>query len=140
MVKFVKSQRRHFLIDISLQPRHRLSICLPLFVVCLVCFFCLSMGIWTNVLSSFIDQKIPEDLLTVKNSAPYEEVMENAPPNELLSFFRSVQKMSLRLREVFGDSLNQTTRSMTVKFIFLFFLLPGKPFISRIKSQELSIK
>ncbi len=126
-----KNRRRQFFINKPLQLRFMLYVSLPLVVVCAVSFFSLYLGIWADILSSFTDQRIQEDLITATRMVQYEEVRQNTPPNGLISISRSAEKLGLRQQEIFKEILNKANRHVAIKIIFLlFFVAWGTIYIS----------
>lgn len=126
-----KNRRRQFFINKPFQLRYMLYVSLPLVIVCAVSFFSLYLGIWADVMSSFTDQRIQEDLITATRLVQYEEVRQNTPPHGLISVFRSAEKLSMRQREIFKEILNQANRNVLVKVaILLFFVAWGTIYIS----------
>jgi nitrogen fixation/metabolism regulation signal transduction histidine kinase len=108
-----------------------LYVSLPLITVCAISFFSLYLGIWADVLSSFTDQRIQEDLITATRLIQYEEVRQNTPPHGLISVFRSAEKLSLRQREIFREILNKANRNVILKVILLlFFVAWGTVYVS----------
>ena len=108
-----------------------LYVSLPLIIVCAVSFFSLYLGIWADILGSFTDQKIQEDLITATRMVQYEEVRQNTPPNGVISVFRSAEKLSSRQREIFKEILDRANRSISLKIILLlFFVAWGTVYIS----------
>ncbi len=126
-----KNRRSQFFIDKPFQLRYMLYISLPLVIVCGVSFFSLYLGIWSDVLSSFTDQKTQEDLITATRMVQYEEARQNTPPNGIISIFRSAEKLSSRQQEIFKQILNQSSRNIAIKIAFLlFFIAWGTIYIS----------
>lgn len=126
-----KNRRRQFFINKPFQLRYMLYVGLPLIVVCGISFFSLYLGIWADILGSFTDQKIQEDLITATRMVQYEEVRQNTPPNGLISVFRSAEKLSSRQQEIFKEILNKANRAVSLKIIFLlFFVAWGTIYVS----------
>lgn len=131
MITSTKNRRRQFFINKPFQLRYMLYVSLPLVIVCTVSFFSLYLGIWADILSSFTDQKIQEDLITATRMVQYEEVRQNTPPNGVISVFRSAEKLSTRQQEIFKEILKKANRNISIKIAFLlFFLAWGTIFIS----------
>ncbi len=131
MNTLTKNRRRQFFINKPFQLRFMLYVSVPLVIVCAVSFFSLYLGIWADILSSFTDQRIQEDLITATRMVQYEEVRQNTPPNGLISVFRSAEKLGLRQQEIFKEILNKANRHVAIKIIFLlFFVAWGTIYIS----------
>ncbi len=131
MNKTTQNRRRQFFINKPFQLRYMLYVSLPLVVVCAVSFFSLYLGIWSDIMSSFTDQKVQEDLITATRMVQYEEVRQNTAPNNVISVFRSAEKLSSRQREIFKEILNKANRSISVKIAFLlFFIAWGTIYVS----------
>jgi len=125
------NRRRQFFIDKPFQLRYMLYVSLPIIVVCGFAFFSLYLGIWADVLSSFTNQKVQEDLITATRMVQYEEVRQNLPPNGIISVFRSAEKLSSHQREIFKDILDKANRNILIKITFLlFFLAWGTIYVS----------
>lgn len=125
------NRRRQFFINKPFQLRYMLYVSLPLVVICGVSFFSLYLGIWADILSSFSDQKIQENLITATRMVQYEEVRQNSAPNGVISVFKSAEKLSDRQQEVFKEILNKANRNIALKIAFLlFFVAWGTIYIS----------
>lgn len=126
-----KNRRRKFFIDKPYQLRYMLYLSAPLIIVCAISFFSLYFGIWADILSSFTDQRVQEDLITATRMVQYEEVRQNTAPNGIISVFKSAEKLSSRQREIFKEILNKTNRNVAIKIaLLLFFLAWGTIYIS----------
>jgi len=131
MNKTTQNRRRHFFINKPYQLRYMLYVSLPLVIVCGVSFFSLYVGIWSDIMSSFTDQKVQEDLITATRMVQYEEVRQNTAPNKVISVFRSAEKLGSRQREIFKEILNKANRNISVKILLLlFFIAWGTIYIS----------
>lgn len=125
------NRRRQFFINKPFQLRYMLYVSLPLVVICGVSFFSLYLGIWADILSSFSDQKIQENLITATRMVQYEEVRQNSAPNGVISVFKSAEKLSDRQQEIFKEILNKANRNIAVKIaLLLFFVAWGTIYIS----------
>ena len=126
-----KNRRRQIFIDKPFQLRYMLYVSLPLVIVCAVSFFSLYLGIWADVLGSFTDKRVQEDLITATRMVQYEEVRQNLPPNNVISVFHSAERLSSRQQEIFKEILDKANRSVALKIIILlFFIAWGTIFIS----------
>ena len=126
-----KNRRRQTFIDKPFQLRYMLYVSLPLVIVCAVSFFSLYLGIWADVLGSFTDKRVQEDLITATRMVQYEEVRQNLPPNNVISVFHSAERLSSRQQEIFKEILDKANRSVALKIIILlFFIAWGTIFIS----------
>ncbi len=125
------NRRRKFFINKPFQLRYMLYVSLPLVVIIGVSFFSLYLGIWADILSSFSDQKIQENLITAARMVQYEEVRQNSAPNGAISIFKSAEKLSNRQQEIFKEILNKANRNIALKIAFLLlFVAWGTIYIS----------
>ncbi len=125
------NRRRQFFINKPFQLRYMLYVSLPLVIICGVSFFSLYLGIWADILSSFSDQKIQENLITATRMVQYEEVRQNSAPNGVISVFKSAEKLSDRQQEIFKEILIKANRNIAFKIAFLlFFVAWGTIYIS----------
>jgi len=129
-----KERRRHFFINKPLQLRYMLTFSLPLLVITLVSLAGLYFGIWGEVLDSFSDERILNDLLTASRLEQYEEARRSptvAGEFSSLTFFRQAERLSARQQEAFKEILNKTNRSLAGKFFILLALIAaGTVFLS----------
>lgn len=126
-----KNRRRQFFINKPFQLRYMLYVSLPLVVVCGISFFSLYLGIWSDIMGSFTDQKVQEDLITATRMVQYEEVRQNTAPNNVLSVFKSAEKLGSRQREIFKEILDKANRNISIKIgLLLFFIAWGTIYIS----------
>lgn len=117
----IKNRRRHFFINKPLQIRYMLAVALPLLVISLVAIAGFYLGIWGQVLASFSDEQMRNDLLTASRIVEYEEARYPSQQHSfsLLSLFKETEKLSQRQRDVFKDILNETNRSLLWKLLLL---------------------
>lgn len=126
-----KNRRRQFFINKPFQLRYMLYVSVPLVLVCGISFFSLYLGIWADVLSSFTDKKIQEDLISATRMVQYEEVRQNTASNQVISVFRSAEKLSARQREIFKEILNKANQNIAFKIILLLiFVAWGTVYVS----------
>lgn len=131
MINTNQNRRRHFFINKPFQLRYMLYVSLPLLIVCGISFFSLYLGIWSDILTSFTDKKVQEDLITATRMVQYEQVRQNTTSNNVLSVFRSAEKLGSRQREIFKEILNKANRNISVKIaLLLFFIAWGTIYIS----------
>ena len=130
-----RERRRHFFINKALQLRYMATFSLILFIVTVVSLISLYFGIWGEVLNSFSNEKIRDDLLTASRLQQYEEARTDLVPSgesfSALSWFRQAERLSDRQREVFKEILDRTHHRLLEKLFFLFVLIAlGTIFLS----------
>ena len=131
----LKERRRHFFINQSLQLRYMGTFSFILLIVTVVSLVSLYFGIWSEVLNSFSDERIRDDLLTASRLQQYEEARTaTVPSNEsfsALSWFRQAERLSDRQREIFKEILDRTHHRLVEKLFLLFVLIAlGTIFLS----------
>ena len=122
---FLRERRRHFFINKSLQLHYMLTFSVVLITVIVVTLISLYFGIWGEVLGSFSNEKILNDLVTASRLQQYEEA--RVPPTtssaeafNTLSLFRQAERLSDRQKEIFKEILNRTHHRLIEKLFFLF--------------------
>jgi len=129
-----KERRRQFLIDKPLQLRFMFTVTLVLLLVTSASLVAVYFGIWGNVISSFSDEQLLNDMVTASRLEQYEEARRpTAPPESFssLSLFRQAERLSDRQREVFKEILNRTNHDLAGKFFLLLIMIAwGTIFLS----------
>lgn len=129
----MKNRRTHFFINKPLQLRYMFFLIFILLTVCGIVLATSYVSIWSNILKSFSNASVRNDLLTAARIAQYEEAryQTQGEPLTALSLFKESEKLSARQREIFKDILNDTNRQLAVKLlILLFFIAWGSIFLS----------
>ena len=133
---FLRERRRHFFINKSLQLHYTLTLSIVLITVTLVTLISLYFGIWGEVLGSFSNEKILNDMVTASRLQQYEEA--RVPPTtssgeafNTLSLFRQAERLSDRQKEIFKELLDRTHHQLIEKLFFLFLCIGlGAVFLS----------
>lgn len=131
----LQERRRRFFIDQPLQLRYMLTVSTTLLLVTLVSLTNIYFGIWGGILNALSDEQIRNDLLTAARIQEYEEARHpgSLPPGSLFPFpfFRQMERLSERQREVFKELLDQTNQKLAGQLLLLMALIAwGTVFLS----------
>ena len=131
----LRERRRHFFINKSLQLRYMLTLSSVLIGVTVVTLISLYFGIWGEVLGSFTNEKILNDLATAARLQQYEEArVTPTASSELLStlsLFRQAERLTDRQREIIKEILDRSHHKLIEKLFFLFLAIAlGTIFLS----------
>ena len=131
----LRERRRHFFINKSLQLRYMLTLSLVLISVTAVSLVGLYFGIWGEVLGSFSNEKILNDLVTAARLQQYEEARTVPAVTDqsfnTLSLFRQAERLSDRQREIFKEIIDRAHSRLIEKLFFLFLCIAlGSLFLS----------
>ncbi len=131
----LRERRRHFFINKSLQLRYMLTLSLVLISVTAVSLVGLYFGIWGEVVGSFSNEKILNDLVTAARLQQYEEARTVPATTDqsfnTLSLFRQAERLSDRQREIFKEIIDRTHSRLIEKLFFLFLCIAlGSLFLS----------
>ena len=131
----LRERRRHFFINKSLQLRYMLTFSFILLVVTGASLASLYFGIWGEVLNSFSNGTVVNDLATASRLQQYEEARDvrtaTPEPFSTLSFFKQAERLSERQREIFNEILDRAHHKLVEKlFLLLLFIALGTVFLS----------
>ncbi len=130
-----KERRRHFFINKRLQLRYMLTLSFFILLVTGTALTSLYFGIWGEVLNSFSNEQVVNDLVTASRIQQYDEARNtHGVSNEnfsTLSMFQQAERLSDRQREIFKEILDKTHHRLIEKLFFLILLIAlGTIFLS----------
>jgi len=122
---FRKNQRKHFLINKSLQFRYIFYIILTLTILSAVSSVCLYFGIWDSVLQEFSNESIQHRLEFSTRLREYQEArsLKESAGQITLSLIKEVELFSSREREILNQILATTYKKLIPLILALFFFI-----------------
>ena len=119
-------RRRNYLINRNLQIRYALYIFVTLLIVSLATSACLSFGLWHNILRDFSVSSIRNRLNLASHISDYQSSRIQKPrpdSSPRLRDFEEIELLSVREKELLGESLTDNLGDYLLKAFFLFIII-----------------